>query len=117
MLNRARAPSPESAAWAMRMAWCSGMDTSETSAPALASTSTAAMTRSRTATSASSKPSWSTPIRSGHPIGEPAKHVQAGGDVARRAGIVGVIPRGGLERRRRILDGPGHRTRVVDALV
>ena len=40
------APSAESAAWAVRTAWCAGMDTFDTSAPFRASTSTAAMTRS-----------------------------------------------------------------------
>ena len=53
----------------------------------------------------------------GHPIGQPAEDVDAGGDIARLAGIVGVVPRGGLERRRRVRHGPGHGARVVDALV
>jgi hypothetical protein len=35
----------------------------------------------------------------------------------RLAGIIGVVPCGGLERRRRILYGPRHGARVVDALI
>ena len=50
-------------------------------------------------------------------LGEPAEHIHASGNVARLARIVGVGPRGGLERRRRVFHGAGHRTRVVDALV
>ena len=53
----------------------------------------------------------------GYPIGQPAEHVHAGGDVARRAEVVGIIPRRGLKRRRYILHGPSHRPRVVDALI
>ena len=53
----------------------------------------------------------------GHSIGQPTEHIQASGNIARLAGIVGVVPRGGLERRRRVLHGAGHRTRVVDGLV
>src|SRR4029077_16856052 len=38
-------------------------------------------------------------------------------NVARRAGIVSVVPRSGLKRRRSVLHGASHRTRVVDGLV
>src|SRR4029453_4867022 len=53
----------------------------------------------------------------GDAVGQATEYVHARWDVARRAGIVGVVPCGGLERGRRVLHGTGHRTGVVDGLV
>ena len=51
------------------------------------------------------------------PSAEPSQHVHAARHLTRLARIVAVVARRRLQRRRRVLDGPRHRTGVVDALV